>query len=133
MQDKVLIVIIISTIAALLLLIIVLFLRSIIRRVSNERKYRTLDHLRALYNKKLRASLEAGDLPRTQSEFIAPPKSNAWMAIEDSLLVLISEDEYQDEIIKPFSFLGSISFYENQMRNRNVRIRAHRRRFAFLF
>lgn len=124
MQDKVFIVIIISTIAALLLLIVVLFLWSIIRRVSNERKYRTLDHLRALYDKKLRASLEAGDLPRTQCEFIAPPKSNAWMAIEDILLVLISEDEYQDEIIKLFSLLGYISFYENQMKSRNVRIRA---------
>ena len=124
MQDKVIIVIIISTIAALLLLIVVLFLWSIIRRVSNERKYRTLDYLRALYDKKLRASLEAGDLPRTQSEFIAPPKSNAWMAIEDILLVLINEDEYQDEIIKLFSLLGYISFYENQMKNRDVSIRA---------
>jgi len=124
MQDKVIIVIIISTIAALLLLIVVLFLWSIIRRIFNERKYRKLDHLREIYDKKLRTSLEAGDLSRTQSEFIAPPKSNAWKAIEDILLCLINEDKYQDEIKKLFSLSGYVSFYENQMKNRNVHVRA---------
>ncbi len=124
MQNKVKILIIILTIAALLLLIVALFLTSIIRRVYKKRRYRKLDHLRKVFDKKIRESLESGTMLRTQSEFMAPPKSVAWQAIEDVLLNLINEDKYREGVHKQLSVLGYISFYEKQIENNNIQVRA---------
>jgi HEAT repeat protein len=124
MQNKVLIPIIIVTIAALLLLIVALFLSSVIRRVYKERKYRRLDHLKKLFDKKIRESLESGTIMSTQGELLAPPSSDTWQAIEDVLLNMTNEEQYRDEVIKLLSTLGYISFYEKQLKNRNVQVRA---------
>jgi hypothetical protein len=124
MQNKVLIPIIIATIAALLLLIVALFLSSVIRRVYKERKYRRLDHLKKLFDKKIRESLESGTIMSTQGELLAPPSSDTWQAIEDVLLNMTNEEQYRDEVIKLLSTLGYISFYEKQLKNRNVQVRA---------
>lgn len=123
MQDIV-IVIIKTVITALLLLITVLFLTSIIRRAYKERKYRRLDDLRKAFANKIRESLESGTMPGTQSELISRPKSDAWQAIEDVLLRLINEERYRDEVQKLFCTLGYVSFYEKQIENRNVQVRA---------
>jgi len=124
MQNKVIFSIIIVTIAALLLLIVALFLSSVIRRVYKERKYRRLDHLKKIFDKKIRESLESGTMMRTQSELLAPPNSDTWQAIEDVLLTMTNEEQYRDEVIKLISTLGYISFYEKQLKNRNVQVRA---------
>ena len=124
MSDKVIIIIVIITIAALLLLIVILFLASVIRRVYNERKYRELDYLRQFYGRKLRESLESGCLPGSWRDFIAPPNSSAWKAVEEVLLDLISEGKYQDEIKELFIHLGYIAFYEKQLENKNIQARA---------
>src|ERR1700690_1068503 len=124
MQNKVIILIVTMTIAALLLLIIALLLTSVIRRVYKGRKYRKLDLLRTTFDKKIRESLESGTVPRTQSEFIAHPKSDTWQAIEDILLNLINEERYRDEVKTQLSALGYISFYEKQTENRNIQVRA---------
>jgi HEAT repeat protein len=124
MQNKVIILIIIMTIAALLLLIVALFLTSIIRRAYKERKYRRLDYLRKIFDNKIRESLDSGSLQRKQSEFTASPRSDAWQAIEDILLNLINEERYKDEVRKQLSVLGYISFYEKQIENRNIQMRA---------
>ena len=124
MQNKVIIIIIIATIAVLLLLITALFFTSVIRRVYKGKKYRKLDHFRAIFEKKLHESLESGTLLRTQSEFSAHPKSDAWQAIEDILLNLINEERYRDDVMKLLSALGYISFHEEQIENRNVQVRA---------
>ena len=124
MQNKVIIVIIITTIAALLLLIAALFLTSVIRRVYKKRKYRKLDHLRKVFDKKIRESLESGTMLSTQSELIAPPNSDAWQAIEDVLLHLINEERYRDEAHKLFFTLGYVSYYEKYIDYGNVQMRA---------
>ncbi len=122
MQDNVIIIIVVATIAALLLLIALLFVTSVFRRVYNKRKYRKLDDLREMFNKKLRESLASGDLLSTQCEFIAIPQSDTWQAIEDVLLSLISEERHQHEVTKLFSALGYVSFHEKQLESRNVQV-----------
>jgi hypothetical protein len=112
------------TIAVLLLLIGALFLTSVIRRVYKGRKYRKLDHLRATFDKRIRESLESGTMLRTQSEFIAPPRSDTWQAIEEILLNLMSEERYRDEARMQLSSLGYVSFHEKQIENRNTQVRA---------
>jgi HEAT repeat protein len=124
MQNKVIILIIMLTIAALLLLIVALFLTSVIRRVYKERKYRRLDYLRTIYDKKIRESLEAGSLQRKRGELAAPPQTDAWQAIEDILLNLISVERYADDVRQLLSALGYISFYEKQIEKRNIQVRA---------
>jgi hypothetical protein len=124
MQNKVIIIIILTTITALLLLIAALILTSVFRRAYKERKYRKLDQVRTILDKKLRELLESGDALRSQSEFVAPPRSDTWQAIEDILLNLINEERYQDEVKKLFHALGYISFYEKQIENRNIQVRA---------
>ncbi len=124
MQNKVIILIVTMTIAALMLLITALFLTSVIRRVYKARKYRKLDHLKETFDKKIRESLEAGTMLRTQSEFTARPRSDTWQAIEDILLNLINEERYRDEVKTQLSTLGYISFYETQIENRNIQLRA---------
>jgi len=123
MQNKVIIVIIITTISALLLLIAALFFTSVIRRVYKKRKYGKLDHLRKVFDKKIRESLESGAMPGMRSEFIAPPRSDAWQAIEDVLLSLIDEERYRDAVYKLFFTLGYVSFYEKRLQSRNVQVR----------
>jgi HEAT repeat protein len=122
MQD--IVIIIKATIAALLLLTTALFLTSIIRRAYNERKYRKLDHLRKVFDKKILESLDSGGMPGTHGEFIARPKSDAWQAIEDILLRLINEERYKDAVQKLCSALGYVSFYEKQLEARSVQVRA---------
>lgn len=122
MQD--IAIIIKATIAALLLLTTILFLTSIIRRAYNERKYRKLDHLRKVFDKKIRESLDSGAMPGTRHEFIARPKSDAWQAIEDILLRLINEERYKDGVQKLYFELGYVSFYEKQIENRYAQVRA---------
>ncbi len=124
MPDNVIIIIIITTIAALLLLIVILFLASVIRRVYSERKYRKLDYWRQFYGRKLRESLESGCLSGSRRDFIAPPNSSAWKAVEEVLLDLINEGKYQNEIKELFFHLGYISFYEKQLENKNIPTRA---------
>lgn len=124
MPNKVIILILITTILALLLLIAGLFLTSVIRRVYKERKYRKLDYLRKVFDKNIREALESGTMLRRQSEFIAPPKSGAWQAIEDILLNLINEERYRDEVRKQLSALGYVAFHEKQIENRNIQVRA---------
>jgi HEAT repeat protein len=124
MQNKVIIQIIIMTIAALLLLIVALFLSSVIRRVYKERKYRRLDRLKKVFDKKIRESLESGTMMSTQGELLAPPNSDTWRAIEDVLLNMTSEEQYRDEVIKLLSTLGYIAFHEKQLKIRNVQVRA---------
>ncbi len=102
----------------------VLFLTSIIRRAYNERKYRKLDHLRTVFEKKIRESLDSGAMPGTHSEFSACPGSDAWQAIEDILLRLINEERYKDEVQKLCSTLGYVSFYEKQLETRSAQVRA---------
>jgi HEAT repeat protein len=118
------IIIIKTVIAALLLVITVLLLTSIIRRAYKEWRYRKLDHLRKVFDKNIRESLESQEMPRRQSEFIARPKSNAWHAIEDILLRLTNEERYRDEAQKLYSTLGYVSFHEKQIEKRNVQVRA---------
>jgi hypothetical protein len=124
MQNKVIIFIIITTIAALLLLIVALFLTSVIRRIYKKRKYWKLDHLRKFFDKKIRESLDNGTMLSTQSEFIAPPNSEAWQAIEGVLLHLINEDRYRDEAHSLFFTLGYVRHYEKYIDNGNVQMRA---------
>jgi len=124
MQNKVIIVIIITTIAALLLLIAALFLTSVIRRVYKKRKYRKLDHLRKVFDKKIRESLETGTVLSTQGEFIASPNSEAWQAIEGVLLQLIDEERYRDEAHTLFFSLGYVWYYEKYTDYGNVQMRA---------
>ncbi|MCK9420118.1 MAG: HEAT repeat domain-containing protein [Nitrospirae bacterium] len=123
MQDTV-IIIIRTIIIALLLLTTVLFLTSILRRAYNGRKYRKLDHLRNVFDKKIRESLDSSTVPGTQHEFIARRKSHAWQAIEDVLLRLINEERYQGEAQKLFSTLGYVLFYEKKIENSDVQVRA---------
>jgi hypothetical protein len=124
MQNKVIIFIIITTIAALMLLIAALFLTSVIRRVYKKRKYRKLDYLRKVFDNKIRESLETGTMLRTQSEFITPPKSDTWQAIEGVLLHLIDEERYRDEAHKLFFTLGYVWYYEKFIDYGNVQMRA---------
>lgn len=124
MQNKIIIFIILTTIAALIVLIAGLFLTSVIRRVHNKRKYRKLDYLRCLFDKKIRESLQSRTMMKTQHEFIAPPKSLAWQAIEDVLLNIIDEKKYQEEVIRQLSALGYITFYEKQLEHNNIQVRA---------
>jgi len=124
MQNKVIIPIILLTIAALLLLIVTLFLSSVIRRVYKERKYRRLDLLKKVFDKKIRESLESGTMMSTQGELLAPRNSDTWQAIEDVLLNMTNEERYRDEVLKLLSTLGYIAFYEKQLKNRNVQVRA---------
>jgi HEAT repeat protein len=124
MHNKVIIPIIIMAIAALLLLIVALFLSSVIRRVYKERKYRRLDRLKKDFDKKIRESLESGTMMSTQGGLLAPPKSDTWQAIEDVLLNMINEEGYRDEVERLLSTLGYISFYEKQLKNRNIQVRA---------
>jgi len=117
--------IVIKTIIAVVsLLTTVLFLTSIIRRVYNERKYRNLDHLRTVYDKKICESLDSCTLPGTHSEFTACPKSNAWQAIENILLRLINEKRYRDEVQKLCCTLGYVSFHEKQIMTGSIQVRA---------
>ena len=124
MQNKVIILIIITTIAALLLLIADLFLTSVIRRVYKKRKYRKLDYLKKVFDKKIRESLDAGTMPSAQGELIAPPKSDTWQAIESVLLQLINEERYRDEVYKLFFTLGYVWYYEKFIDYGNVQMRA---------
>jgi HEAT repeat protein len=124
MHNKVIVIAILSTIAALLLLTAALFLMSVIRRAYKERKYRKLDQMRTIFDKKLRQLLESGDGRGSLSEFLAPPRSDTWQAVEDILLNLINEERYRDEVKKLFLTLGYISFYEKQLENRNIQVRA---------
>lgn len=123
MQDIVVLIVKI-TIATLLLLTTVLFLTSIFRRAYNERKYRKRDHLRKVFDKKIREALDAGAMLRAQSEFITRPGKDAWQAIEDILLQLINEERYKNEVQTLYSALGYVSFYEKKIENRYVQIRA---------
>ncbi len=124
MENKVIILIIITAIAALLLLIAALFLTSVIRRVYKKRKYRKLDYLGKVFDKKIRESLESGTMLRTQSEFIARPASDVWQAIEGVLLHLINEERYRDEVYKLFFTLGYVWYYEKFIDYGNVQMRA---------
>jgi len=124
MQNKVIIFIIITTIAALMLLIAALFLTSVIRRVYKKRKYRKLDYLREVFDKKIRESLDTGTMLSTQSEFITPPKSDTWQAIEGVLLHLIDEERYREEAHKLFFTLGYVWYYEKFIDYGNVQMRA---------
>jgi HEAT repeat protein len=111
-------------ITALLLLIAVLFLTSISRRAYNAWKYRRLDHLRRIFEKRIRESLDAGTMSSTRNEFIRRPKSGEWQAIEDVLMHLINEERYRDEAYKLFFTLGYVWFYEKHVDNGNVQVRA---------
>jgi len=124
MQNKVIILIIVTTIAALLILIAALFLTSVIRRLYKKRKYRKLDHLKQVFDKKIRESLESGTMLRTHSEFIARPESDAWQAIEEVLLNLTNEERYRDEVYKLFFTLGYVWHYEKFIGYGNVQMRA---------
>ena len=123
-MEDIVIVIIRTVITALMLLITVLFVTSITRRAYNERKYRKLDQLRQIFDRKIRESLESGTLLKTQSEFIARPESDAWQAIEGVLLDLINEERHQDAAYKLFFSLGYVWFYEKQVEYGNVQVRA---------
>ncbi|HEY6011399.1 MAG TPA: HEAT repeat domain-containing protein [Nitrospirota bacterium] len=118
------IVIVKAIITALVMLIAALFLTSVIRRAYNQRKYRKLDHLRLVFENRIRALLEKGAVPGTPSEFTAHPKSDAWHATEDILLNLINEERLRDAAQKMFFTLGYVSFHEKQLENKNVQVRA---------
>ncbi len=124
LDQGIVIIIIKTTIAVLLLLTTVLFLTSIIRRAYNERKYRKLDDLKTVFDKKMRETLDSGAMPGTRSEFRSSPRSDAWQAIEDILLRLINEERYKDKVPKLCSALGYVSFYEKRIVNRSVQVRA---------
>jgi HEAT repeat protein len=123
-MQNIIITIVKTTITALLMLTTLLFLTSVIRRAYNERKYRKLDHLRKVFDKEIRESLESGAMPGLQGEFIARPGSDAWQAIEDILLRLVNEERYRDEAQKLYSVLGYVSFHEKQLESGYVQVRA---------
>src|SRR5512147_89885 len=124
MSNDVIIVITGALIAVLLLLIIILLLASVLRRVFNERKYRTLDALRDHYDKVIQAAINAGDLDRAVRECAAPPKSNEWQAVEDVVMRLISREHHAEDAKQLFDRLGYIAYYEKQLTNKNVHVRS---------
>jgi HEAT repeat protein len=123
-MHDIVVVVVRATIAALLLLTTVLFLTSIIRRAYQERKYRKLDDLRTVFDKRIREALDSRATPGTHSELTARPGSDAWQAIEDILLRLINEERYRDEVQKLCSALGYVSFYEKHLETRSAQVRA---------
>ncbi len=123
-MPDIIIIIIKTIIISLLLLTAVLLLTSVIRRVYKKRKYRKLDYLREVFEKKIRESIDSGTMPGSQDEFIARPKSDAWQAIEDVLLRLGNDERYRDEAQKLYFVLGYVSFYEKRLENRNVQVRS---------
>jgi HEAT repeat protein len=124
MSNDVVIVIIGATIAVLLLLIAILLFASVIRRLYNERKYRTLDALRDHYDKVIQAAINADDLDRAVRECAAPPNSNAWQAVEDVLMKLIGRERHTEDARQLFARLGYITHYEEQLANKNVHVRS---------
>jgi HEAT repeat protein len=121
-MQAIVILIIKTIITALVLLTTLLLITSVLRRAYKEQKYRKLDHLRKVFDTKIRESLASGTILSTQSELMARPKSNAWQAIEDILLPLINVERYQDEVQKLFSLLGYVSFYEKQVESSDVQM-----------
>jgi HEAT repeats len=124
MHGQMTVIIIVTITASIVLLIAILFIASIIRRFLNERKYQELDLFRGLFDKKIRGLLDSGDLQGAIHELTAPPQSTTWQAIEDVLLALISELEYQEGSKQLFIDLGYVAFYEKQILSRNVQARA---------
>ena len=124
MHGKLMFIVILAITAALVLLIGILLCASIVRRFYHDRKYRELDLLRDAFSKKIRALLESGSTERARQEFSAPPKSAAWEAIEDVLLILMNEKIHKDEIKHLLVNLGYVAYYEKQSMKKNVQDRA---------
>jgi HEAT repeat protein len=116
-EQKVIIIVVVS--AALLFLIGGLFLASVVRRIHHNRKYRRLDSLRAFYERKLAADLNAGGTNVVIEEYRTHPGSLEWQAVEDVLFQLMDEEKYRGEVKRLFAGLGYVAFYEDRIQSMN--------------
>jgi len=124
MHDNLTIIIIVTTIAALLFLIVVLLIASVLRRVLNERRYRTLDALRQEYRERANRLLVKDGKECPEPDFAATTESLEWQAVEEVLLDLMNSGVPGDELKVLFHRLGYVAYYENRLASRNRLIRA---------
>lgn len=108
------------TISIIVLSMVILLFAAVLRRIYNSRKYRQLDELRDLYRKELKDLFLSEADPGDGSDFIAPPTSIKWEAIENVLLDLMDDENYREKAGALLDRLGYISFYEGKFDDRNV-------------
>jgi len=108
-------------IIALVFSLIALFLAmTIFRRAYNSRKYRLLDKKREFFRNKLAGLFESGSFSDRMEEFIAPPKSIDWLAIEHVLVDMIEEGRYERAAKELLLKLDYPKFYESRMLSNNI-------------
>ena len=112
-------IIITAIIAVLLLLITALFVASVFRRTRQKGKYRRLDALRTFYGMKLVADLDAGGAFFPLDQYRAVPGSLDWQAVEEVLFLLIDEELRRTGVMRLFTELGYVSFYEDLLESDN--------------
>jgi HEAT repeat protein len=110
-----LIIIIISVVSVIAILICTAFLRRILRG----RKYRELDEQRESYRVKLRKSFDSGNISQEIPQYLSPPKSIKWLALEEILFDFMAEARYREIVKDLFQRLGYVAFYENKLKSAN--------------
>lgn len=99
---------------------LVLLLVSVSRRLYNGHKYRLLDELRKYYLPSLREMALAGKISAQDiANLRARPRSAKWIAIEDTLFLLLQEDGNRSFVGPLFERLGYLAFYRAILSRRN--------------
>lgn len=95
-----------------------------LRRIVNSRKYRQLDKYRKAYRSQLNILLQNNAVFTKTEDFIVPPRSSKFQAIEEVLFDFMNVNRYQDNVKVLFHRLGYVAFYENHLGSRDIITRA---------
>ncbi|RJP65402.1 MAG: hypothetical protein C4532_17720 [Candidatus Abyssobacteria bacterium SURF_17] len=107
-----------------ILSIIVLFLAASIRRWLHARRYRQLDELRDNFRREIPELIRSTEMEQLKAQFQYEPKSLEWIALEEVLLELMSEEGCRDKGREFFNALGYGAYYEDKLRRSNIIIKA---------
>lgn len=124
MRYDLIFIIIVAIIVSLVMLIALLFVASIVRRGSNDRKYRALDVLRQEYVRRIQQALDSGGLVKNESLFHSDPNTLEWQAVEKVLMDMLETDQHGDEVKPLFRRLEYVTYYEGRLAHKNAIIRA---------
>ncbi len=124
MHDNLKIIIIVIAVAFILLMIGVLLLASVLRRARHNSTYRKLDALRREYRLRLQQACGADAAYDRAEALRAEPGTLAWRAVEELLLGQTKEGPCGAELQALFRRLGYTAYYEKQLANRNIVVKA---------
>lgn len=112
--------ILIILIVSIISLILLVLISAALRRLFNSWKYKKLDKLRELYSSKLITLIPSGEIFHKIKDFILPPNSIEFQALEDVLFEFMKSTQYRTPVKELFQALGYITYYEKKLSCRNI-------------